>query len=340
MVKNIKEDIMLQYLTNCKVFSTVSQQEDEKAWKAARSRGIGGSDIGAICGVSDYTSARHIYLKKTGQFEDSDETIGAASIERMHFGHMLEPIVAEEYARRSGKKIMASPATLVHKDFDWAIANIDRFIVDEEGKPYGVLECKTAGEFMNDSWENGELPMSYIYQLNWYMWITGLTYGAFACLVGGNKFYFYEVYRNDELLQNELIPKADKFWNYNIKNLIQPELDGSQASTELVNTEYKEVVKNSELVITDDEYNELAKVVMEGKAKIKELERIVEEAQNRIKDKLQDKEIGYTSDFVIKWSPRSQSRVDTDRLKIDFPEVFEKCKKTISFRVFTIKGGK
>lgn len=102
----------------------------------------------------------------------------------------------------------------------------------------------------------------------------------------------------------------------------------------------KDVVKNSELVITEDEYNELARVIVEGKAKIKELERIVEEAQNRIKDKLRETEIGYTSDYVIKWSPRSQSRVDTDRLKVDFPEIFDKCRKTISFRVFTIKGGK
>jgi predicted phage-related endonuclease len=49
---------LTKYLTTCKVFSTVSQQEDEAGWLAARSRGIGGSDIGPICGVSVFTTAR------------------------------------------------------------------------------------------------------------------------------------------------------------------------------------------------------------------------------------------------------------------------------------------
>ena len=77
----------LRYLTNCKVFSTVKQEEDEDAWVAARTRGIGGSDVGAICGVSPFTSARQVYLNKTGQFQDKLRP-GEAAKERMHFGHM------------------------------------------------------------------------------------------------------------------------------------------------------------------------------------------------------------------------------------------------------------
>lgn len=329
---------VLKHLPNCTVFSTVAQNEDEAAWLAARTKGIGGSDVGAICGVSDYTCARQIYLKKTGQFEDSVKENSQAS-ERMLFGHLLEPVVAEEYARRSGKKIKVSPATLVSKEYPWALANIDRFIVDDEGKPIGILECKTAGEHMKTDWEEGELPISYIYQLNWYLWVTGLTYGAFACLVGGNKFFYYEMYRNDNLLNTEIIPKVSEFWNNNVKNLIPPELDGSGAATTMVNEQYKEVVKNSELVIPEDEYNDLAASIVETKAKIKELEKILDLSMNRLKEKLQDKEIGYTADHVIKWSPRSQTRLDTDAVKLSYPDVYEKCKKTISFRVFTVKGG-
>lgn len=46
----------LRYLTNCKVYSTASQADDEEAWLKARTRGLGGSDVGAICGVSPFTS--------------------------------------------------------------------------------------------------------------------------------------------------------------------------------------------------------------------------------------------------------------------------------------------
>lgn len=326
---------ILKYLPNCTVFSTVKQEDDEEGWLKARTRGIGGSDVGAICGVSPFTSARQIYLNKTGQFQEALKPNDAAK-ERMHFGHMLEPIVADEYSQRTGNKVIAVNATLVHKDHPWALANVDRLIVDDDGRPIGVLECKTTSEYMNEEWESGEILMSYIYQLNWYLWILGLEKGAFACLVGGNKFYYYDVFRNDELLENTIIPAAEKFWFENVLALKEPEMQATD--TEFANNIYKTVVKNSEITLPDDETNELARTVFDCKAKIKELEKIMSEAQNRIKDRLQDNEIGYTKDYTIKWSPRSQTRVDTDKLKTEFPEVYNAVQKRIEFRAMTVKG--
>lgn len=326
---------VLRYLTNCKVYSTVAQNEDEEAWLKARTRGIGGSDIGAICGVSPFTSARQIYLSKTGQFPDSMKPNEAAQ-ERMHFGHMLEPIVAAEYARRTGANLVSINATLQHKDFEWALANVDRLIVDADGKPIGILECKTTSEYNNEEWDNGELLMSYIYQLNWYMWILDIKQGAFACLVGGNKFYHYDVFRNDELLNDVIIPAAKSFWYDNVLALKEPEMQ--HTDTEFANGIYSSVVKNSEITMADDVANDLARTVFECKAQIKELTKTMEEAQNRIKDRLKDVEIGYTRDFIIKWSPRSQTRVDTDKLKSCFPEIYNQVLKKIEFRAMYVKG--
>lgn len=326
---------VLKYLPNCTVFSTVKQEDDEEGWLKARTRGIGGSDVGAICGVSPFTSARQIYLNKTGQFQDALKPNDAAK-ERMHFGHMLEPIVADEYSQRTGNKVIAVNATLVHKDHPWALANVDRLIVDDDGRPIGILECKTTSEYMNEEWKSGDILMSYIYQLNWYLWILGLEKGTFACLVGGNKFYYYDVFRNDELLENTIIPAAEKFWFENVLALKEPEMQATD--TDFANSIYSTVVKNSEITLPDDETNELARTVFDCKAKIKELEKIMAEAQNRIKDRLQDNEIGYTKDYTIKWSPRSQVRVDTDKLKTEFPEVYAQVKKKIEFRAMYVKG--
>jgi putative phage-type endonuclease len=328
---------VLKYFTNCSILSTVSQEEDEKEWLANRTKGIGGSDVGAICGVNKYSSARLIYLKKTGQYQDSEDEFSDAALERMHFGRMLEPIVANEYVRRTGNKVIVSPATLSHKDYPWAIANVDRLIVDDKGVPYGILECKTASEYMDEAWSEGDVPLSYLYQLNWYLWVTGLEYGVIACLVGGNKFYHYEVWRNDELLKDEIFPKVDKFWNYHVKNLIEPELSGTDADSESVANEYSEVIKGSEIVLEDETMNELSAIVKECKAKIKELEATEKEATNRLKDALKNNEIGYTKDYIIKWSPRSQSRIDIEKLKKKYPAVYADCVKQINFRVFTVK---
>ena len=328
---------VLKYLTNCNILSTVTQEEDEKEWLTNRIKGIGGSDVGAICGVNKYSSARLVYLKKTGQYQDGEDEFSDAALERMHFGRMLEPVVANEYVRRTGNKVVVSPATLTHKDYPWAIANVDRLIVNDEGIPYGILECKTAGEYMNDAWSEGDVPVSYLYQLNWYLWVTGLKYGVIACLVGGNKFYFYEIYRNDDLLRDEIFPKVDRFWNYHVKELVEPDLTSTDADTEYVANENSEVIKGSEIVLEDETMNELAATVKECKTKIKELEATEKEAANRLKDVLKNNEIGYTQDHIIKWSPRSQSRVDTTKLKEKYPEVYADCIKQINFRVFTVK---
>lgn len=331
----------LKYFTNCKVFSTVKQEDDEEGWLKARTRGIGGSDIGAICGVSPFTSARQIYLRKTGQYQDALEPNEAAK-DRMHFGHLLEPIVADEFARRelvgefSNLKLISVGATLQHKDYPWALANIDRLIVDQDNKPWGILECKTTSEYMNEEWESGEILMSYVYQLNWYLWILGLERGCFACLVGGNKFYTYTIFRNDELINETMLPAAKKFWEENVLALKEPEMQATD--TEFANSKYSTVIKNSEITLPDDETNELAHTVFDCKAKIKELEKIMAEAQNRIKDRLQDNEIGYTKDYTIKWSPRSQNRVDTEKLRTEFPEVYAQVQKRIEFRAMYVKG--
>lgn len=328
---------LLKQLPTCKLYSTITKEQDEEAWLRARTAGIGGSDVGPICGVSPFTSARQIYLSKTGQYEDALNPNEAAK-ERMYFGTLLEPVVAAEFAKRTGLRIVDIKASLINKEMPWAIANIDRLVVDETGKPLGILECKTTSEYMNDEWESGDILMSYIYQLNWYFWVMGLDTGWFACLVGGNKFYHYQVFRNDDLLNQIIIPAAYKFWHENVLALKEPEMQS--VDTEFANSFYADVDKNSELVMDDDITNDLANTVFECKAKIKEITAIMEEAQNRIKDRLGRHEIGYTKDFTVKWSPRSQVRVDTDKLKKIFPEIYAQCQKTISFRAMSVRGVK
>lgn len=334
---------IIKQLTNVKIVSTVDQRENEEEWKAVRNKGIGGSDVGAICGVSPFSSARQIYFNKTGQFEEALQP-GAASRERMHFGHLLEPIVADEFKlreltadkNRDGWTLCELGATVCHKDNPWMRANVDRLILDKDGNIVGILECKTTSEYNNEEWENGDILLSYIYQLNWYMYILDIKWGAFACLVGGNKFYSYEVYRNDELLNDVILPAVENFWHNNVLALKEPELQA--VDTVFANDTYSDVKKNSEVVFEDEETDSLAAVVFECKAKIKELEKTMEEAQNRLKDRLKENEIGYCRNYTVKWSPRSQTRVDTTLLKTTFPDVYEQCKKVTSFRVMTVKG--
>ena len=332
----ITQKIAKQLKDSCSIYSTCTQKEDEAGWLAARSKGIGGSDIGTICGVNPWSSARLLYLAKTGQYGDSDGAFDNATKERMYFGHVLEPIIADEYVQRTGNRVVSVNATFVHNKYPWALANVDRFIVDEDNVATGVLECKSAGEYQNAKWEDGDIPLHYIYQLQWYMEITGFKQGAFAALVGGNKFHIIDVWRNDDLVK-EILERAHDFWHNNVLKLVPPELDGADASTEYVKEQYKDVVKNSEIRLEGDVYNDLAATVIEAKAHIKKYEKILDEASNRLKEQIGNNEIGYTNDYIVKWSPRTQNRLDTTKIKIEAPELYTKFGKTIEYRVFTVK---
>ncbi|MNB67581.1 YqaJ-like viral recombinase domain protein [compost metagenome] len=328
---------VLDYLPNVRIMSTVKQEDDEEAWLKARTFGIGGSDIGPICGVSNFSTARLIYLRKTGQYNDTIDP-ESASGERMHFGHMLEPVVAAEYALRTGNKVVETPATVCHKDFPWALANVDRFIVDDEGKPTGILECKTTDARNWSEWDEGNIPMTYIYQLNWYLWVCDLKFGAFACLIGGNKFVMIEIFRNDDLLNETMIPAADTFWNHNVKNLIEPPLSGSDADSDYVKDRYADPDTGSEIkMLEDEELNDVAVTYMAKKAELKALEKEVDALGNTLKEAVGNFEIGYTSETIIKWAQQTQVRVDTTKLKEDYPDVYSKCTKEIKFRKLLVK---
>lgn len=333
---------ILKHLPNCKIFSTAQQETDEAGWLAARTRGIGGSDVGSICGVNKWATARGVYLQKTGQYVEGFNEFDDAAKDRMLFGHLLEPVVADEYARRTGQKVAVSPATLSHKDHPWALANVDRFIVDDNGKPIGILECKTSSEYGNEDWYEGDVPTSYLYQLMWYLWVTGLEYGAIACLVGGNKFYHYEVHYNKELMESEVIPTVDRFWNYHCKELVPPELSHVEADAELLDLQNppEKVEKTTIFLVEDDTPDDLAASIIEAKAQIKELEKIVATAQNRLKEMIGLNQKAMTTGHTIAWSNRKTNRLDQKALKAERPDIHEKYVRESLSRAFYVKANK
>src|SRR4051812_1639091 len=66
------------------------------AWYAARSTGIGASEIAAAAGLSRYATPLEIYARKRGlmpEIEDNDA---------MRLGRKLEPVVKSEFCERTG----------------------------------------------------------------------------------------------------------------------------------------------------------------------------------------------------------------------------------------------
>lgn len=65
----------------------------------------------------------------------------------------------------------------------------------------GILEIKTASEYLKQDWDDGNIPDYYYVQLQWYLYVTGLQWGYFVTLIGGNKYREYEVIRDEDMIQ-------------------------------------------------------------------------------------------------------------------------------------------
>lgn len=332
------KDAFLAKFTNCNVVSTAEQDVDEEAWLKARTLGIGGSDIGTICGVNKYSSPRALFFKKTGQYENAEfAEFSEASKERMHFGHKLEPIVADEFIRREEKKVVICPATLAHKDYPWALANVDRVIVDDDENPIGILEIKTADARLLKDWEEGDLPHSYLYQLQWYLFVTNLKYGAIAALIGGNRYIMYEVYRDDSLVNDVMVPAADKFWNTNVRELVVPEVTGSDMDAQINKELYGDAIPESEILLQTEEDDALAELIVATKEQIKQLKKIEADAINKFQAKMGRNIRALTTERTVTWSPYSTRRVNNDLLKERYPDIYEEVRTSSPARRFTIK---
>jgi len=210
----------------------ISEKQNREEWLILRRKGIGGSDIAGILGISPWQSPLDVWMDKTGRGDDKVETSA------MKWGKILEDVVAREFAAETGYRVENLNRMIEHPGTPHFLANIDR-LVSVDGKPAQVfgkiatdvlLECKTSNAFKVGEWgESGtdQVPEYYICQPMWYMAVTGAKLCHLAVLIGGNTFRRYEIKRDDEFI--ELIQRAaDEFWSRNVMTDEPPPPDFSK----------------------------------------------------------------------------------------------------------------
>lgn len=296
-------------------------------WLQYRRLGIGGSDIAAICGLSKWRTPMHVYLEKLG--EAPEETKSEAA----EWGTRLEPLIAEKFAQEHPDwAIIEKKVMYCHPEKEWALANLDRMIIcPKRGR--GILEIKTASEYLKQEWDNGNIPDYYYVQLQWYMYIMNLDFGYFATLIGGNKYREYEVYRDDELIA-QIVRLAKDFWHHYVMMRQCPPVDGSDACSKLLSRLYPEA--KSAAILPLEEVDDI-ETYLSLKQQQKILDTTINEMENRFKALLGDHEIGVSGPYKLKWENRTRNSIDSKRLKENYPEVYEECQKQTHYRQFSIK---
>ena len=252
----------------------------------ARKNGIGGSDAGVIAGLSTFKTPFELWLEKRGELEPQDLSDNAA----VHFGVVLEDVIAQEYLDRTGNKIRRMNKTIYHKQYPWMLANLDRDVVNSNR----ILEVKTAG-FAVGWGEAGtdKVPESYLLQCQHYLAVTDKEIADLAVLIGGRDFRIYHIPRDDDLV-NSLIEIESEFWD-KVCSGEQPEINFDHQTTNALLSRLYPGTNGETITLPDEAYN-WHMAMVEAKERIKGYKGVVDGAKAHLLSLLGDAAVGKLRD--------------------------------------------
>lgn len=152
--------------------------EDE--WQHARRFGLGGSDILAVLGFSNYRTPWDVWAEKTGVRSWQDEGSDAADL-----GKDLEPWLESQASRILGVPVV-KPAcrTYAHPLFGWQRCSPDGIVADGR-----LAEYKTAGLAsgygLPAGWADGGIPLGYEFQVRWSLYVMNAPAAEIIALIAG-----------------------------------------------------------------------------------------------------------------------------------------------------------
>jgi len=190
-------------------------------WHELRNRPgvISGSEIGAILGLSPFTSAVTLWAEKTGRI--SRDVVGNTA---MRLGQLVEPAIRTLYKEQHPDHVVEEVGTYASTHASWMHANPDGVCLDANGEGY-ILEIKHTATF----WD--AVPEHYKAQVFWYMYVFELKRAVFA-VVNAGRYKEYEIVW-DDFEWSAILQKVLEFRERVLTDL-QPDWDGSDSTYETI----------------------------------------------------------------------------------------------------------
>lgn len=233
------------FTEGCKVWGHEDELTREE-WLLERKKGIGGSEVAAIDGVSKFDSPLTLWRKKMDLVKEQEDN------ELLYYGRMIEDFIAQETLKKllalDPKAKIVNMKYLLQRDDDGfpAKASTDRMLFFR-GK-WMVLELKNVNEYVKKDWADGKVPTYYMYQCQHYLYVTGKDSAVISAFIGGHGLKAVFIKR-DEALIAKMIKSNKKFWEENIVGESMPAI-----------TNPKDAAAISEDIGAKEEYPEIADV--------------------------------------------------------------------------------
>lgn len=307
-------------------------------WDQKRQGGIGGSDIGAICGVNSFKTAYDVYLDKTvGQSFKGNNITWFGSVFESHIADLFESQFRDLFIVKVDKNHYKCP------DYPWLNGNIDRRLVEIDTGKKGVLEIKTTRTF-DDEWGRGcafgvnfklvltdnKVPESYYYQVQHYLLCTGFTF-AWLCAFSRDtcELRIYKI-DADNGIQNLIKKKGTEFWFNNVIKGVAPDR----------NIPLSERKTNGDTIDADGSIIDKVAELKAIQEKIKQLQLQEEPLKAEIQDFIGENEILLdvtTEKPLVTWKSSERRTFDTDKFKSEHKDLYNEYLKLITSRRFSVK---
>jgi putative phage-type endonuclease len=273
----------------------VGRYEDgSPEWHEARSRVIGGSEVGSILNINSFESRYVLWYRKAG-FLTKEEVENPL----FEWGHRLEPVVAEKFADNHPEYAVQVSGSWVHQDRPWHGANPDRLLspvyVDDDGEVYigepeAVLEIKTS--MSGYGWERDMCPIKYIAQLRWYMEAFSLDYGFLVVLASLGDYREFLVPRDPSKAVVSMQTGKEEWYSVGGVEMLEaaagfydslpgratpegipPEIDGGNDTYELLRERHPDIL-NTDVEVTPELAAQLKEALAAEKVAIAEAQRM------------------------------------------------------------------
>ena len=334
-------------------FDALAAHVPEVSQDPAQRQGfIGGTDVQHILGLEPYGCARRLWYQKTGAAPDRAFKITGPIVA----GKLMEDGIAEMVAElRPDWKIRRKRATANGHE----LQRVDRAIVGQERGP-GVLEIKTVSDRAYWDWKRDGVPPGYLLQVQWYMRVLKWSWACVAALNRDTgQLDLYEIEARPDLMA-AVAEKVDWFMSHHVDQRVAPawleERDGRCESCQwepTCQTDEWSAVSDQGLVQIEglpkliNDYRRLKDLEKKVAASLKELRTGDPNSKDEAYRLGIEALMGVNavadagSGEYVKFSPQETQRIDTERFKTKYPEVYADV-LTVSvsrpLKLFKIKG--
>ena len=224
--------------------------EDRAEWLALRQKHIGGSEVSALFGeeAGYAASAFTLYQVKSGRIPDQ-----FSENDRTDWGLRLEPAVAKWAAETHGWTVLRG-GYAIDDTTPGLGATLDYQIVHHNEEQFtgpGALQIKCVDYLVWKRVWGGSPPLYVELQHHHEMAAAGFSWGAVACLVGGNDPHLWKRKARPRLTA-EIRSRVRQFWQDVLDGVNVPTVDGSDSTAAALRAMFPKPQDSNPVEIPED----------------------------------------------------------------------------------------